>query len=237
MRPRPLPDPMAKAKRKPSPRLPLPDAEEARLRELVGYEILDTPPEPSFDDLALLAAYICGTPTALVSLVDRERQWFKARVGMKEAQTSRDVSFCAQAIRHPDRVMVVNDATRDPRFAKNPLVTRRDGIRFYAGAPLVSPSGMALGTICVIDSQPRELSASQTEALRALSRQAVVLLEMRFILRALKKRITRKARAPKGERGKPRGLEEISRRISLVEGYLAEPSLLGMALKPPEGDE
>lgn len=153
--------------------------EAARQAILDEYGILDTLSEREYDDIAKLAALICGTPIALISFVDRDRQWFKARVGLASSGSSRGHSFCAQAIQQPDDVMVVPDATSDPRFAKNPLVTGFPKIKFYAGAPLVTPDGAALGTICVIDQAPRQLSAAQVEALAMLSRQVVAQLELR----------------------------------------------------------
>jgi len=158
------------------------ESEPERLAALERYAVLDTPPETAFDDLALLASQICGTPVALVSLVDATRQWFKARVNFDRAETAREIAFCAHAILGRD-VLVVPDASADPRFAGNPLV-RDDGIRFYAGAPLVSEDGHAVGTLCVMDRRPRTLSASQTAALRALSRQVVAQLELRRTLDA-----------------------------------------------------
>ena len=152
--------------------------EEARLEILRRYAILDTFPEQDFDDLARLAALICGTPIALVSLVDRERQWFKAKVGMDEKQTSRDVSFCAHAILKPD-VMVVPDTLEDARFRKNALVTGEPHIRFYAGAPLITENGHALGSLCVMDQTPRNLTGAQKDALRSLSRLVVAQMELR----------------------------------------------------------
>jgi diguanylate cyclase (GGDEF)-like protein len=153
--------------------------EAARQAALDSYNILDTLSEREYDDVAKLAALICGTPIALISFVDRDRQWFKARIGMPVSATSRAHSFCAHAIRQPDDVMVVPDAASDPRFAENPLVTGFPRIKFYAGAPLVTSEGAALGTICVIDQAPRELSQAQIEALAALSRQVMALLELR----------------------------------------------------------
>jgi diguanylate cyclase (GGDEF)-like protein len=153
--------------------------EAARQAILDEYGILDTLSEREYDDIAKLAALICGTPIALISFVDRDRQWFKARVGLASSGSSRGHSFCAQAIQQPDDVMVVPDATSDPRFAENPLVTGFPKIKFYAGAPLVTPDGAALGTICVIDQAPRQLSAAQVEALAMLSRQVVAQLELR----------------------------------------------------------
>jgi PAS domain S-box-containing protein len=162
---------------------PLPLNESARIAALAGYEILDTPPEQEFDDLTLLASHICGTPQATISLVDRERQWFKSRVAVEATETPRDVAFCAHAILQDD-VMVVPDAQADERFAGNPLVTGGPGIRFYAGAPLVNSEGQALGTICVMDQVPRHLAPDQVDALRVLSRQVVAQLELRRRLRS-----------------------------------------------------
>ena len=152
--------------------------EEGRIAALEGYEILDTLPERAFDDLARMAASICEAPMALVSFVDARRQWFKAQVGVELGQTPVEVSFCSHAIRAPG-LMVVPDAQDDARFAANPLVTAGPGIRFYAGAPLMTPDGHALGTICVIDRRPRDLRPDQREALLALGRLAVDQLELR----------------------------------------------------------
>jgi diguanylate cyclase (GGDEF)-like protein len=153
--------------------------EDWRQEVLDGYGILDTPDEKAFDDITRLAAFVCETPTALISFVDRGRQWFKGRYGMEVRETPRVLSFCARAIETPEQVMVVPDATQDARFADNPLVTLSPKIRFYAGAPMVSPDGAALGTICVIDQAARELSAERVEALEILARQVVGLLELR----------------------------------------------------------
>jgi signal transduction histidine kinase len=163
---------------------PLPADEAQRLAALHGYGILDTLPELMFDDIAQLAASICDTPIALVSLVDSGRQWFKARVGLDAHETHRDLAFCAHAILRPDEVMVVADATQDRRFAQNTLVTGDPKIRFYAGAPIIAPAGEALGTVCAIDRRERALTSAQTEALRALARQASRLLEYRKMTEA-----------------------------------------------------
>jgi len=152
--------------------------EKKRLKVLWQYEVLDTVPEEVFDDLTDLAAQICEAPIALISLVDEKRQWFKSKVGTSVTETSRDVSFCAHAIRQSD-LFVVPDATQDARFATNPLVTSDPKIRFYAGAPLMTPDGYALGTLCVIDKVPRELRPGQKQALRILARHVVSQLELR----------------------------------------------------------
>lgn len=155
----------------------LPANESERQRELASYQVLDTAADETFDQLVALAAEICEVPISLVSLIDEDRQWFKSRLGLEARQTPRDQAFCAHAILNPRELMVVSDASTDPRFAANPLVTGEPKIRFYAGAPLVS-KGMGLGTLCVIDRQPRTLRPSQERALRALSIQAVQLLEL-----------------------------------------------------------
>jgi PAS domain S-box-containing protein len=157
---------------------PLPENEAERLAALRGLGILDTLPEPAFDELSALAAYICQTPIALISLVDEDRQWFKSRVGLTACETPRDVAFCAHTIVQPD-LLVVPDASVDARFANNPLVTSPPSIRFYAGAPLVTAEGHALGTLCVIDHRPRELTLEQARALRVLSHQVVAQLRLR----------------------------------------------------------
>ncbi|MDH5741156.1 MAG: GAF domain-containing protein, partial [Nitrospira sp.] len=158
---------------------PLPENEAARLAALQQYEILDTPADEGFDNLTKLAAQICGTPIALVSLVDAHRQWFKARVGIDAPETPRGMAFCAHAI-HGNDLLVVPDATQDERFADNPLVTADPNIRFYAGMPLVTPSGHAVGTLCVIDRTPRQLTADQLNALRILGQQVVSRLELKL---------------------------------------------------------
>ncbi len=158
---------------------PLPPHEDRRLAALDALQVLDTGAETAFDDVVLLASQICGTPIALVSLVDADRQWFKARVGLDAPETPRSDAFCAHAISAPGTVMQVRDAVLDPRFVGNPLVQGEPRIRFYAGAPIVTPAGDALGTVCVIDREPRELSAGQLAALQALARQTAALLQLR----------------------------------------------------------
>lgn len=151
----------------------------SRLQALRSYAVLDTPAEQAYEDIVALASLICGTPIALISLIDEDRQWFKARVGMDAMETPLGQAFCAHAIVNPEQVMEVQDASKDARFVDNPLVTGEPGIRFYAGAPLLTPSGSALGTVCVIDRVPRVLTPVMEEALRALSRQVSALLALR----------------------------------------------------------
>jgi len=157
----------------------IPANEVERQRALDSYRILDTVPEQAYDDLVRIASAICGTPMALVSLIDRERQWFKANRGLDAAETPRDVSFCGHALHQPDNLFIVQDALTDARFVDNPLVTGDPNIRFYAGAPLVTPGGLAVGTLCVIDREPRTLEPFQVEAMQGLSRQVVALMELR----------------------------------------------------------
>lgn len=157
----------------------LPANETARLETLHASGLLDSLPEEVYDDITLLASYICETPIAIMSLVDKERQWFKSKVGLGVSETPREISFCAHAILQPSELLIVPDARLDARFCGNPLVLGEPGIRFYAGAPLVTAQGHALGSLCVIDQTPRQLSDSQTRALRALSRQVMA----QFVLR------------------------------------------------------
>jgi CheY-like chemotaxis protein len=155
------------------------DQELFRLAELDGLQILDTPPEETFDELTRAAATAMGVPIAMISLIDDRRQWFKSKIGVEATETTRETAFCAHAIRTPDEVMQVPDATQDPRFASNPYVTGDPHIRFYAGAPLVTAAGHALGTLCVIDSKPRTLSAGEVAQLRTLAAQVVMHIEGR----------------------------------------------------------
>ncbi|MCK5942887.1 MAG: GAF domain-containing protein [Planctomycetes bacterium] len=150
-----------------------------RVAALQAYGVLDTPPEPAFDDIVQLASQICSTPVALVSLVDGHRQWFKAKVGLDATETPRSVSFCGHAIHDPDNVFVIPDASLDERFADNPLVTGPPSVQFYAGAPLVDPGGAVLGTLCVIDHQPRLLGDPSRTALEVLARRVVSELRLR----------------------------------------------------------
>ncbi|HEV2692925.1 MAG TPA: ATP-binding protein [Verrucomicrobiae bacterium] len=156
---------------------PQPAYETQRLEALREYNVLDTPAELAFDDLALLASQICQTPIAMISLVDEKRQWFKARIGMEATETPRDIAFCAHTILRPDEVMEIQDACADARFTDSPLVTSAPHIRYYAGAPLVTNDGQALGALCVMDRTPRALKPEQLAALQALSRLVVSQME------------------------------------------------------------
>ena len=157
---------------------PKPKNEVQRIKVLWQYQVLDTVPEAVFDELTELAALICRAPVALISLVDEDRQWFKSKLGISLSETSRDVSMCAHAILQND-LLIVPDATLDRRFKDNPLVVSSPKIRFYAGAPLVSPDGHALGTLCVIDTVPRQLTDDQQQAMRVLARHVMTQLELR----------------------------------------------------------
>lgn len=172
------------------PHRPAPFApdEEERALSLEHLEVLDSAPEQGFDDVVLLATTLCDTPIALVSLVDRERQWFKACIGLPVSETHRDLAFCAHAILAPDEVLVVEDATRDPRFQHSDLVLGPPYIRFYAGAPIRTEAGYPLGTVCVIDTRPRTLSDAQRAALQALARQTAALLQLRLLQKQREKR-------------------------------------------------
>jgi diguanylate cyclase (GGDEF)-like protein len=154
-----------------------PAKETLRLSKLKSYNILDTLPEPAYDDITALAAHICQTPTALISLIDGDRQWFKAKVGLEASETPRHMAFCDRTIQQSE-ILVVEDARQDPRFNRNPLVTGEPYIRFYAGAPLITPDGHYLGSLCVIDYQPRQLTAEQLQGLQVLSRQVVAQMEL-----------------------------------------------------------
>jgi GAF domain-containing protein len=159
---------------------PIPDNEAERLAALREYHILDTAAEQTYDDITALAAYLCEVPIAMISLVDESRQWFKSRLGLNERETPRDVAFCAHAILQSEP-LIVRDALKDSRFSDSALVTRSPHIRFYAGFPLTSPEGFALGTLCAIDRRPRQLSAEQKTAMQALARQVMALLELRRV--------------------------------------------------------
>ncbi len=135
-------------------RAAFPPNETERLATLHALNILDTAPEAAFDALVQLASYICETPCAVLTLIDKDRQWFKTKIGFDHQQTHRDISFCAHSILQPNQLTYVSDATQDPRFADNPDVTKPEGIRMYAGAPLTLSTGVVLGTLCVVDNKP-----------------------------------------------------------------------------------
>ena len=163
----------------------LPSDEDIRLNKLYELDILDTIEEQAYDDLTKLAAEICQTPIALVSLVDKERQWFKSHHGLDARETPRDIAFCSHAILD-DKVFIIEDSSKDERFFDNPLATGAPHVTFYAGAPLIMSDQRKLGTLCVISDTPKKLSASQKEALSALARQVVTQLELRLKIKELK---------------------------------------------------
>lgn len=162
-----------------------PAKETLRLARLQSYGILDTLSEPAYDDITRLAAYICQTPTALISLIDANRQWFKAKVGFEASESARDIAFCDRTIQQSD-ILIVEDTHQSAQFRHNPLVTGAPYIRFYAGMPLISPDGYALGSLCVINYVPYQLTPKQLQALRALSRQVMTRMELARHARQLK---------------------------------------------------
>ncbi|MFL6575557.1 MAG: PAS domain S-box protein [Povalibacter sp.] len=198
--------------------------EAARLASLKSYDILDTQGEREYDDITQLAAHIARAPIALLSLVDDYRQWFKSRLGLALEQTPREYAFCAHAIEHPEGVFVVPDATEDLRFAENPLVVGEPHIRFYAGAPLVTADGFALGTVCVMDNKPRTLDAEGQAALAALARQAGALLEHRRRGVDLEKALIAR-----------RQMESELRRSEALFREAYENAPIGIALVSPDG--
>lgn len=159
------------------PEIPL--NENLRLKALKEYSILDTLPDKEYDDITQLASQICGTSISTISLIDEKRQWFKSKVGLSVDSTDKNVSFCGHAIMEPDQIFTVKDSRLDERFHDNPLVVGEPHVIFYTGVPLVNPEGLAVGTLCVIDDKPKELSKNQLHSLKALSNQVVSLFELR----------------------------------------------------------
>ncbi|WP_293789710.1 GAF domain-containing sensor histidine kinase [uncultured Pedobacter sp.] len=157
----------------------LPENEKQRLEALESYQIMDSLPEEDFDELTKMASQICGTPIALITLVDSSRQWFKSKLGIDVQQTPRAHAFCAHTIIDPTGVMVVSNAKEDQRFAENPLVTGDPNIAFYAGISLLTPEGMPLGSLCVIDTVPRTLNEQQLWSLKVLGKQVIAQMELR----------------------------------------------------------
>lgn len=153
--------------------------EELRQHALDRLQVVDTPEERAYDDITRLAADVCGTSMALISLSDHERQWFKSRVGLQVREMPRENSFCSHVLRTPQEVMVIEDTAEDDRFATHPLVTGTPHIRFYAGAPLLTRDGFSMGAICVIDTVPRQLDATQLQTLQFMAQQVMVMLESR----------------------------------------------------------
>jgi two-component system NtrC family sensor kinase len=182
-------------------------AEAARLAALDRYAILDTDPEQSFDDLVILASYICKTPIALLSLLDDHRQWFKSTVGVQVRETPLEMSICAHAIKQED-LFIVPDTLQDARFRENPMVVGEPHIRFYAGAPLINEDGFALGTLCVLDRQPRELDLEQKQALKSLRQLALKQMELRRNLQLLKDALNDRTREEHARELELKRLEE-----------------------------
>jgi len=167
----------------------IPSNEDERLNELKEYSILDTFEEQEYDDITQIASHICETPISLITLIDEKRQWFKSHHGMPQSETAKEYAFCAHAINDKDNIFEIPDSRNDVRFFDNPFVTGDAKVIFYAGVPLVNQNGFALGTLCVIDNVPRELTALQQKSLRGLANQVVVLLELRRSKKALEKTI------------------------------------------------
>ena len=188
--------------------------EAARLAALDRYAILDTDPEQSFDDLVILASYICKTPIALLSLLDDHRQWFKSTVGVQVRETPLEMSICAHAIKQED-LFIVPDTLQDARFRENPLVVGEPHIRFYAGAPLINEDGFALGTLCVLDRQPRELDLEQKQALKSLRQLALKQMELRRNLQQLKDALNDRTRE---EHARERELKRLEEKLVRVLG-------------------
>jgi two-component system, NtrC family, sensor kinase len=191
--------------------------EAARIAALDRYAILDSEPEQSFDDLVILAAHICKVPMAMLSLVDDHRQWFKSKLGVEVRETPRESSICAHAIQQGE-LFIVPDTLQDSRFRENPLVTGEPHIRFYAGAPLINEDGFALGTLCVVDREPRELDDAQKEAINSLGRLALRQMELRMNLRLLKEALNDRTREEHARELELKRLEEKIVRLVGLKG-------------------
>ena len=195
----------------------MPANEPERLQALRSYKILDTKPEERFDELTRLAALICGTPISLISLIDTDRQWFKSRFGLNIQETPRAQAFCTHAIMQPD-LFVVPDATKDERFADNPLVTGDLNIRFYAGEPLAARDGHVLGTLCVIDHVPHTLTESQMAALKIVGKLVIANFELRRDLQELKDGMA----APDGKKPLAESVAGLDEIISRLQGVASD---------------
>jgi len=165
---------------------PLPNNEQERLLSLKSYDILDSLPEAEYNAITKLASEICQTKISLISFIDDKRQWFKSAYGLEAKETPRDFAFCAHSILNPNEILIVPDSRLDNRFANNPLVLNDPHVVFYAGVPLVNTEGYPLGSLCIIDTSPKELSISQQSALKALAKQVVTLFELRKTNKAYK---------------------------------------------------
>lgn len=207
--------------------------ESARLAALRRYRILDTDPELAFDDLTLLASHICGAPMAALSLIDDDRQWFKSKIGLTVSETARNISFCTHAIEKPDEMMIVPNALTDRRFSNNPLVVDDPRIRFYAGAPLITEDGQALGTLCVLDRVPRVLTRDQVQALDALRRQAQAQLELRLHLIELREALDQRERAEQVREALITELRESLENVNKLAGLMEFCSTCQMNLTVP----
>lgn len=172
--------------------------EQSRLEKLDSYSILDTLPEEDYDNLTAIAAEICGTPISLVSVLDDKRQWFKSHHGLAVEETPKEYAFCAHAINDSKDIFIIEDARKDKRFHDNPLVVNEPNVIFYAGIPLKSEEGLPMGTLCVIDNKPNQLTQKQLDSLRALARQVMNLFELREVKNRLEKSLDQLARKNKG---------------------------------------
>uniref|UniRef100_A0A7V5CUP6 diguanylate cyclase n=1 Tax=Acidobacterium capsulatum TaxID=33075 RepID=A0A7V5CUP6_9BACT len=192
--------------------IPIPRNEAERLKSLQNLKILDTPSEAAYDDLTRLAAYVCDAPMASITLVDEDRQWFKSRIGLNQQETPRSISFCAHAIAQ-NELFVVPDATKDERFSGSPLVLEDPNIRFYAGMPIVSPEGFHVGTLCVLDKEPRELTEEKQVALRVLARQVATQFQMRRQLLELREARAKQTKIEQRLRESQTRLKELNARL------------------------